>query len=91
MACAFFVNRNQFAYLASRIQIATSLPTQSTLHVVDLVVVGVVGGVLDVVLCHAYVLLVIIRAGSTQCSRKNTICVRFFEGPLYGSREFRRK
>ena len=35
------------------------------------VVVAVVGGVVDVVLCHTYVLLVIIRSGSTQCSKKN--------------------
>ena len=56
------ITKSQIAISTLLNQIATtSLPAQSTLYVVDPaaagVVVAVVGGVVDVVLCHTYVLL----------------------------------
>ena len=73
------ITKEQFAISTLLNQIATtSLPTQSTLYVVDPavaagVVVAVVGGVVDVVLCHTYVLLVMRRSGATQFSKSDTL------------------
>jgi len=57
------ITKEQFAISTLLNQIATtSLPTRSTLHVVDpAVAAGVVAvvGVVDVVVCHTYVLLVL--------------------------------